>query len=298
MKRILILSDGRVGHLNQSIAFAKYMSLPYDIVLVNFHNKMLKILSYFYDSIGIYSSNIFTLSSYKEEYSIVVGAGSSTYYAVKVLAKKMLAKSITMMLPKGYRYNFDIIFSQKHDMPPNQENIKIIPANFSYIEPKNIFISSSPSIGIIIGGDNGVFTFELECLKKQLDYIVKNYANKYTIAITSSPRTCVNIEALIKSYGFDYEVIFSQNPVNPIPDFLKQCEIVFITMDSTSMVSEAISYGEAHIVILPLKIKKENKYTRFINTLKEEGYLHLFDGSIEKKNKKIFFSQYIKSLML
>ena len=67
---------------------------------------------------------------------MVVGAGSTTSYATKVFAKKMHAKSVVMMLPRGYRYDFDIIFAQIHDNPPKQENIIEIPANFSYVEPK------------------------------------------------------------------------------------------------------------------------------------------------------------------
>ena len=303
MKRILILSDGKMGHLNQSIAFAKYMALPYDVVQVTFSNKLLKILSYVFDTIGIYTQKLFNLSSSNisfslGNYSMVVGAGSSTYYTTKVLAKKLLATSVTMMLPKGYRYNFDVIFAQKHDMPPKQDNIKLIPANFSYSEAKDIFKPTHQSIGVIIGGDNKLFKVEKSHLKEQLDIIVEQYAKKYDIAITTSPRTSKEIEALVSSYEFDYEVIFSDNPVNPIADFLTYCEYVFITMDSTSMISEAVSYGKANVVILPLSVKKDNKYRRFVESLEKEGYLHIFDGTIKSKSKKISFANYVESLAL
>ena len=296
MKRALILSDDRMGHLNQSLAFVKYLDLSYDVVSVNLKYKWSKVLSYIFDKIGIYTDKLFN-AKIDKNYDLVVGTGSSTSYATKVLSKKMNAKSVMMMLPRGYRYDFDIIFAQSHDNPPKQENIIEIPANFSYVKPKGIYKAQTKSIGIVIGGDNKLFTMTKEKLQAQLDTIVEKYKN-YEIAITTSPRTSEEIEQLIASYGFDYEVLFSKDPINPIPDFLEQCAIVFITGDSTSMISEAVSYGNANIVVLPLISNGDNKFTRLISSMEKEGYLHIFDGTIQQKNKKIDFSSYIQKVSL
>ena len=291
--KLLILSDSRMGHLNQSIAFAKYLGYSYDVVEIKFKNRFAKVLSYLFDRIGIMSQALF-VANIQKSYDIVVGTGSSTYYATKVLAKLLKAKSVVMMLPKGYSFNFDIIFAQTHDNPPKQANIIEIPANFSYVEPKGIYHAEKKSIGIVIGGDNKLFTMSIKSLKKQLDFI-KNYYEGYEIAITTSPRTSKEIETLVQNYAFDYEVIYSKNPINPIPDFLEQCETVCITGDSTSMISEAIAYGKANVVVLPLESQSENKFTRFISLLEEEGCLHMFDGKITNKNKKINFLTYVKN---
>ncbi len=294
MRKALILSDDRMGHLNQSLAFVKYLDLSYDVVSVKFKYRWSKALSYLFDKLGVYTANLFDIQLDKK-YDLVVGTGSTTSYATKVLAKRMNASSIAMMLPRGYRYDFDIIFAQRHDHPPKQENIIEIPANFSYVEPKGIYQAKKKSIGIVIGGDNKLFTMNKEKLQEQLDFIVEEYKD-YEIAITTSPRTSDEVEQLVISYGFDYEVLFSKNPINPIPDFLEQCETVFITGDSTSMISEAVSYGQSNVVILPLQSQKENKFTRFINTLEKEEYLHIFDGTIKNKNKKIDFKTYLKEV--
>ncbi|MGB5507099.1 MAG: ELM1/GtrOC1 family putative glycosyltransferase [Sulfurovum sp.] len=294
MSSVLILSDDRMGHLNQSLAFVKYVDASYDVMSVKFRYKWYKALSYILDKIGIYTEKLFD-AQIDKKYDMVVGTGSTTSYATKVLAKKMHAKSVAMMLPRGYRYDFDIIFAQSHDNPPKQENIIEIPANFSYVEPRGLYQSGKQSIGIVIGGDNKHFKMDRAKLKVQLDFI-KQYYEAYEVAITTSPRTSEEIESLIASYGFDYEVIFSRNPINPIPDLLDQCEIVCITGDSTSMISEAISYGRSNVVVLPLESKEENKFTRFIETLEKEGYLHIFNGNIKNKNKKIDFKTYLKEV--
>ena len=298
MGKILILSDDRVGHLNQSLAFVKYKDMPYDVVSVRFKARWCKLLSYIFDNLGIYTEKLFDMEIDKT-YDIVIGTGSTTSYLTKVLAKKMDAKSVSMMLPRGFRYDFDIIFAQSHDNPPKQENIIEIPANFSYIEPKGLYRAEKKSIGIVIGGDNKLCTMTKEKLQAQLDAIIKFYIG-YEIAITTSPRTSEEIELLVASYGFDYEVIYSQNAINPISDFLEQCETVFLTGDSTSMISETVAYGTSNVVILPLvcKERKKNKFTRFINTLEQKGYLHVFDGSIKNKNKKLDFKSYLKQVNL
>jgi mitochondrial fission protein ELM1 len=297
MKRALILSDNRMGHLNQSLAFVKYLDIPYDIVPVEFTYTWAKAMSYLLDNIGVYTEKLFDVQIPEETYNIVIGTGSTTSYAIKVLSKKLKAKSVAMMLTRGYRYDFDIIFAQSHDNPPNKKGIIEVPANFSYVEPKGLYQAKKKSIGIVIGGDNKIFTMSKEKVRTQLDMMVDAYKD-YEIAITTSPRTSKEIEDLIGTYTFDYEVIFSKNPINPIPDFLEQCETVFITGDSTSMISEAVSYGVAYIVVLPLESQKENKFTQFVYTLEQENYLHIFNGTIKNKNRKIDFKTYLKAVNL
>ena len=88
--KLLILSDGRMGHLNQSIAFAKYLGYSYDVVEIKFKNRFAKVLSYLFDKIGIMSQTLF-IANILKSYDVVVGTGSSTYYATKVLAKSLKA---------------------------------------------------------------------------------------------------------------------------------------------------------------------------------------------------------------
>ncbi|MEZ7935155.1 MAG: ELM1/GtrOC1 family putative glycosyltransferase [Sulfurospirillum sp.] len=296
--KILILSDGRMGHLNQSIAFAKHLDAEYEIVPVHFRYKACKLLSYVLDKCKIYTSKLFTLSTtiQSKHFDLIVCAGSRTYYAAKTLSKRLKLQSVTMMLPQSYRYDFDVIFAQSHDHPPMQTNIITLPANFSYVEPKGLFTPKNKSIGVIIGGNNAHFTMDKERIKHQLDSVFETYKG-YEIAITTSPRTPKEIEELIESYPFAYSVIFSKNKINPIADFLHHCEVVFITIDSTSMISEAISYGSSCIEILPLSENKNNKFFTLAQNLENEGYVHLFDGSLGHKNKKIDFKQYAQKAL-
>lgn len=287
-----------MGHVNQSIAFAKHLEAEYQIISLRFKHPILKTLSYFLDKCRVYTLFLFRFEKpLNVSYDLIVSAGSSTYYANKALAKKLKSKSVTMMLPKGYRYDFNLIFAQSHDNPPKQKNIIEIPANFSYVEPKRLFSPEKKSIGIIIGGNNPHFTMQRLDIKHYVDFIFQHYAD-YEIAVTTSPRTPRDIEILLKKYPFSYRVIFSEKKINPIADFLHHCERVFITIDSTSMISEAISYGESYIEILPLSRPKQNKFYSMAHMLSSQGYVHFFDGTTAQQNKKIDFQALAKKVFV
>ncbi len=281
---LLILSDGKAGHLNQSVAFAKLKGLEYDILEIQ--NSM-KPVTYLLDFLGIYM-DIFSLHVESKKYKAVVSAGSSTYYTNKFLAKKLEIKSIAIMLPKGFRLsNFDYIIASNHDKPKRAKNIIELPLNLSFNEPKGyIKRESKEAVGIIIGGDNTIFKMDKNQIKKSLDEIFQNYPNhlKY---ITTSRRTPKEIDLLLEEYEFDYEIIYSKNrKINPVPDFIDVCSELFITIDSTSMLSEARANSDANIHIIELKSKKQN--TKF----------HRLADEILKLKGKFDYMPYLNRVIL
>ena len=57
--RLLILSDGKPGHVNQSIAFAWHLGCEYDICPTGFINRGAKILSYLADRCRLHLASLF-----------------------------------------------------------------------------------------------------------------------------------------------------------------------------------------------------------------------------------------------
>ena len=271
MKRILIISDGKPGHLNQSIAFCKIKDISYDILEVKFKSKFHKSLSYIFDKIGFFSKKLF--KEYKitnfESYDAIISAGSGTYYFNKLIGKKYNKKSIALMLPKSYRYSdFYYIIAQEHDYPPILNNLIKIPLNLSYTVSKGYIEKdeAKKSLAIIIGGDNAIFSMDKVVIKEKLDEIFEKYPT-YLKYITTSRRTSFEVESLINEYNFDYKLIYSKEPnINPIGDFINICDEFFITIDSTSMLSEVRANSNAKINIIDLESKKQNtKYHKLAN---------------------------------
>jgi uncharacterized protein len=275
MKRILIISDGKPGHLNQSIAFCKIKDVSYDILEVKFKSKFHKALSYLFDKIGYYTDFLFDEHKkyYFDFYDAVISAGSGTYYFNVLISKKYDKKSIALMLPKSYNFkNFYYIVAQEHDNPPRLDNILTIPLNLSYPKERGYIkkIKGKKSLAIIIGGDNDVFDMEYELIKDALDDIFEKYP-EYLKYVTTSRRTSSEIETLVDEYKFDYKLIYSKEPnINPIGDFILVCDEFFITADSTSMLSEVRANSESKINIIDLDSKKENtKFHRLANIIED-----------------------------
>ena len=279
MKRILIISDGKPGHLNQSIAFCKIKNISYDILEVKFKSKFHKILSYLFDRVDFFTEFLFEEHKvfYSDFYDAVVSTGSGTYYFNKLVGKKYNKKSIALMLPKSYKYsNFYYIVAQEHDHPVLLDNLLAIPLNLSYPSPKGYLKKddNKKSLAIIIGGDNGVFSMNYYLIKDKLDKIFEKYP-EYLKYVTTSRRTSFDIESLIDEYEFDYKLIYSREPnINPIGDFIDICDEFFITIDSTSMLSEVRANSDAKINIIELESKKENtkyhKLAAIINDMDEK----------------------------
>ncbi|MRI83444.1 MAG: hypothetical protein C6I00_03400 [Nitratiruptor sp.] len=286
--RALIVSDGRRGHLNQALAFCHYAGLEYEIVEVRFRSRLAKGLGYGLDWLGLYTRRLFEPFALRGPFDLVVGAGSSTYYALKLLAREYGAKSVALMNPKGFRKDFDLIFTQPHDKGEGIE----IPVNFAYAKATGLVELGPRDVAFVVGGPNKRFAMEPEEIEQVAEFLFANFDGKRVLS--TSPRTPRAIEELLEGYPWDYKVIYSKNPINPIGDFL-QAGYVFITQDSTSMISEALSGGRAAVEVVKLK-GDGGKFQRFVEYLAQEGYLHLFDGALGNARRKVDFG-FVRALV-
>jgi len=288
-QRVLILSDGKPGHFNQAIALARLLGCDYDVVKVGFRFRGAKALSYCLDRCGVYCSGLFHASPPPRHYAAVVSAGSATYYANRTLAKKLGCPAVAIMFPRGYRLSFDLIIAQHHDHPPQAENILTIPVNLSYSQPVGL-VTPAPGqryLGLIIGGDSAHGKLSAEGLKKQIDDILRLLPD-HRVWLTTSRRTSAEVESMLEQYHFDYAVFYSKQQVNPIPDFLEYCDFVFITADSSSMISEAVANGQAAVEILPISgsFVPTGKFKALLAPLLADGCVHIFDGTIKANAQK------------
>jgi hypothetical protein len=230
----------------------------------------------------------------------VVSAGSETYYANKVLARRLEVPAVAIMLPRGYRLDFDLIIAQEHDNPPVKKNILSLPVNLSRVEPQGVFRPRAGVryVALVVGGPNPVFGFDRNRFRQALDAVFACFP-EFRIVVTTSRRTPADIEEEIDRHPFEEKIIYSRNPVNPIPDFLASCEYVFLTADSTSMISEAVTFGRAKIEIIPLPTRKDpGKYHRMIGKLVELGCVHRFDGRPGTADRKIDLAEMLGGITI
>lgn len=302
MSRILVVSDGKPGHVNQSLAFASLKGSEAYTLQVRFRNRLCRLISYLLDHLRIYSPFLYDPIAVPEGgFTSVVAAGSETYYAALLLGRRLKLPVVSMMLPSGYRLaGFEFVLAQEHDQPPQRLNVVRLPINLCQVRPQGLFVPSAGkrTIGIILGGTNKTFCMEVPALQAQLEQIFKHFSDAEVVVATSR-RTPDSVEGLLAGFPFKERWLYSQNPANPIPDFLAHCSHVFISCDSTSMISEAVSFGTSAVEVLPLPRRRHahGKFDALIENLAALGCLHLFDGQVADCRKKVELTAQLEGVL-
>lgn len=293
--RALIISDKRAGHESQSIAFCKLKGFEFEIIDVKFVSKIYKLFSYFLDFLKIYIPIFYYEKPKFKDFDFIVSAGSSTYYANKFFAKRLKAKNIALMMPKGFRKDFFHIFATQNDVKENFTNLTVLPVNLNFLEKTNFYTPEKKAISFIVGGDNKIFKITAEILNKIDEIMLKFKGHEFLM--TTSPRTPKWFENELKKRNFNFSVIFSENKINPIYDFVTKSEFVFITSDSVSMISEAACNGDCAVYIIPLKKNKNSKFDKFLSNLEALNLIQFYlDNKNFQKTKKLNLTSAVKGI--
>lgn len=252
---------------------------------------------------------LLTEESFKEIMAVktdfVVSCGSSIAGINYFISQDHNAKSVVILKPGLLNYNrFDLVVLPQHDAPkkgdytahlaitnaaPNlvtdqylQEQSRVLLEHFSHL--KNNF---KTKIGVLIGGDsNNVYLSEdqIRILAHQVKEVAKEL--KASVLITTSRRTPEKIEKiLLKNFKKDpccpLLIIANKNNVpEAVGGILGLSDIVIVSGDSISMISEAATAGKNTIVFYPQTIAKVlkvyNKHKMIIERLNSQGYIRAF----------------------
>ena len=310
--KVLILTDGKAGHENQSKAFARALGCEFDLVEIHFKSAFHKAPSYFFDRFGIHTLSLFANwprqarpSREDEEregracrghdYAAVLGTGSGTFYAAKSLARKLGVKCGVVLYPRGYRIaSFDCVLAPAFDRPAPAPNVITIPVNLVasdeafYAAGTEAFRarytpSGKPAVAVIVGGPNKCSTLSADWMRTQLDQIFATYkppssklqapSSTHEIWVTTSRRTPPEVEAVVDSFPFDYKLLYSKDRFNPIPAFVKLARTLYVTAESTGMISESCTFGTAEVRVLDNLKPGPHKFRRFVEDLARGGYV-------------------------
>ena len=323
MKKVLILTDGKAGHENQSKAFARALGCEFDLVEVHFKSKFHKALSYLFDQVCFLTTSLFLATEGaqrgrkalcplcasealcgEKKYYGVIGTGSGTFYAAKAVARKLGVTCGVVLYPRGYDLkSFDCILAPAFDRPKAAANVVEIPANlvandeafyekgvraFWETRGQQAYDSKGEAVAVIVGGPNKCSTMTPEWMKARLDAIFNSKPqthknSKTEFWVTTSRRTPPEVEAVVDSYPWDYKLLYSKDHFNPIPAFVKLAKKLYVTAESTGMLSESCTFGAAEVIALDNLNPGPHKFRRFVEDLRSGGYV---DG-----NRKVDLSE-------
>ena len=307
MKKVLILTDGKAGHENQSKAFARALGCEPELVEVHFKSGFHKALSYFFDRLGIRTLSLLKggcmrapgrEEASRTDFRAVIGTGSGTFYAAKAMARKLGVKCGVVLYPRGYDIaSFDCILAPAFDRPQKAGNVIEIPANlvaadaafyekgvaafrehYAKTTGHGVDPAANP-VAVIIGGPNKCSSMSVGWMKEQLDRLFsvpRPLGSSMPYWVTTSRRTPADVEALVDSYPWDYKLLYSKDHFNPIPAFVQLAKRLCVTAESTGMLSEACTSGSAEVTALDNLNPGPHKFRRFVEQLRAGGYV---DGS-------------------
>jgi len=303
-RRALILTDGKAGHENQSKAFARALGCEFDLVEVHFTSKMAKAASYLFDKVGLSVPNLLVVAGERYEplgtavasfqtrhYAAVIGTGSGTFYAAKTVAKRLRIACGVVLYPRGYRMStFDCVLAPAFDRPATAANVVEIPANlvandeafyekgvaafeehYRKVNGRQVD-PNAEAVAVIVGGPNKCSTMTSEWMKAQLAPLFAEKGNR-EYWVTTSRRTPPEVEAVVDSFPFDYKLLYSRDRFNPIPAFVKRAKCLYVTAESTGMLSEACTFGSAKVIALDNLKPGLHKFRRFVENLARDGYV-------------------------
>ncbi len=275
----LILSDGKAGHLKQSLIFCSLMEEKgYKIVkqvieigkISRVKRFIIELCSFFShrDSLGrlwplrwlIDKSLFYKLSRTFADF--VVSTGSSMAGINLIVAHSLGAKSVVLLKPNLPIERFDLAVVPDHDnlTAPNVVNIKGALSyppdayNDGVSLSRQFKLSDKNKIAIFVGGplaDEKLFYSNIRLFLSRIkDFCARRNLN---ILITTSRRTPKRVERLIEKVlkGFkNTEIIIIANRKNYsfiTGGFLNYASVVFVSTDSISMISESLSMKKATV---------------------------------------------------
>lgn len=288
-KYVLVLSDGKAGHLRQSLSIANAIKeeriksgygqndTKIETLEVRFRNDftrtIFELLSFSGFNLHLlpfcFSSQIFDkIESAYADY--IVSCGSSLAGVSLSLKRQFNAKSVVIMRPNIYNIDkYDLAIIPAHDRPKHRQNVVVVRgavADFnreSLKERANELkerarVAKDNVIGVLIGGDSKAYYLNPELVNGILDGVLLAAEDlDADILLTTSRRTSASVEKAIKERLADLDrikllLIANENNFDgAVEGILGLSDVLIASGESMAMVSEAVNSGKRVLVFIP-----------------------------------------------
>lgn len=270
LRQILILSDGKAGHENQSLGLAEAMSRRVPTEFSVLHLDMAKSLVPRIRQ-AISDSRKFPKPQY------VIAAGHGTHLSLLRVAWKYDACSIVLMkpdLPLGW---FGWCVAPEHDFkkPPRSKRVIVSKGALNRVVPREGERSGKL---FLIGGPSKIHGYD----EGELIGRIREISEGGGWQVADSRRTPGTFLTALEKEVPDLEIFpHQQTGKGWLAERLSTAAEVWVTEDSVSMIYEALTGGAKVGVLEMPRLRADARVMRGLETLREEGY---FIGNDEKSN--------------
>ena len=151
--------------------------------------------------------------------------------------------------------------------------------NLNYLDPK---ADGKKIITLILGGPNKYYGFSEKQMTETFAKIKNLFVySKYKLIIIPSYRTPENIVKLAFNYFNDNHLVIKERDKKAYLSSLGLADIIIVTCDSTSMISEAAITGKPVYVAQMRNKRSIHRFEKFYKLFKELGIIKDLDNKIE-----------------
>jgi mitochondrial fission protein ELM1 len=287
-----IVTEGLKGLQNQAIGLAEALGFPYLLKEINKPKSFWRLLPPFYwpSSIALTSHGHRLNPPWPD---VLISCGRSSVATSLAIKKASAGKTFTVHIqdPQIDPVNFDIVIAPRHDRIEGS-NVLVTQGAIHHVTREKLIRAADhfrpllaslprPLFAVLIGGNNRHQEFSYSSVRHFADKLSKAAQNAGGgLAITPSRRTGAAIEQLLREHLKGVPAyIWDQQTENPYLGLLALADVIVVTSDSISMISEACFTGKSvYVYELP---GCGRRHKEFLNSLLKKGMIRLFSGKIE-----------------
>lgn len=279
---VWVFSDGRKGHEIQSLSLAEHLgkNIQCHRFSLNFTQKLIAPRPHKTQKI-LWKKQAPNLHNPPQ---IIISCGRQAAAVGRAFKKKLNAKHLQILNPKGNLSVYDVLLLPEHDniKPPNGLQFTGSLHNISrpYLDRQTFDLDyQKPLLAVFLGAPDNRY-WQQQWIKDWQK--IKQNFNDYQKIICGSPRLKAEAKNIIKKVADNTQIWLSeQDGANPYPQLLSQADKFFVTADSINMVNESLCTQQA--VSLLANQKQGSRHRRFINSI--SPYLTDFSQKQAQKNK-------------
>lgn len=266
-RHIRVLSDGRPGHLNQSLGLAEALARRTGATIETLRLP---------DAGGPPLRWWTALHAAGPKPDLLIGAGHKTHLALWLAARKLRAKSVVIMKPTWPAFLFDLCLVPAHDLSQTPASPRVVPIRGALNRiPEQLPPKQLRGL-ILLGGPSRSHGWAGEALIDCLREVCAARPELQWFA-ADSRRTPAGFLTAVVQAGVPVQPLPRETtPTSTLMDHLLLAQEVWVTADSISMVFEAVTTG-ARVGLLPAPVHAPNSGpVRGLDALVLDGYATLY----------------------
>ncbi len=277
-----VVTEGIAGTENQCIGVAEALGVKPEIKRIQLKQPW-KMLSPY---LGAERASTFNPALTAPWPDLLIASGRKSIGASRYIKRMSNGKTFTVQIqdPRVSTDQFDLVAVPAHD-PTRGENVIVTTAAPNRITQDRLEVAwhkfpkfqsfKPPRVAVLIGGNSKAYKMTPEITQDLANKLQKLYAS---LMITTSRRTGVeNTEILRKALG-DKHYFWNGKDKNPYFGMLAAADIIMVTADSASMLSEACTTGKP-VYMIPLDGGHE-RIDKLHENLRQSRALRNFNGKL------------------